>query len=399
MKVLHLSTYNTKCGIADYLRYLLSEFEKIDEYHDVYPINMDVQKKREYNEAIEYYEEFIKKAQKYDIIHIQHEFGTFTGDYPIWKSFKLFNYILEGIKDKRVFVTFHSPPILLLHNKISNKIFKSYSFVKYFQKDNNFIGLVHNNINLNQYLQAGFSPKSIKQIFHPTPNLIKNQMINKELSDAVTKKLNLDKDSKVLSITGFINNSLEGRNILMRLLLTLLSSSGFSLKGQDIGIKILNQLPENYKFILLGGKHPHGNSIYYDKIVEYINENSLNDRVLITGFYDEKDLATYAELIDIFLAPYSNSFTASSGAINVNIQCKKPIIAFDIESFKEINNEFEPLVLVKDENSMKEKILEFEKDGSLNNYYISQEELYLKNNSYEKLAKLQLEMYKSLMNH
>ncbi|MDR2545220.1 MAG: glycosyltransferase [Methanobrevibacter sp.] len=399
MKVLHLSTYNTKCGIADYLRYLLSEFEKIDEYHDVYPINMDVQKKRKYNEAIEYYEEFIKKAQKYDIIHIQHEFGTFTGDYPIYESFKLFSHILEGIKYKKVFVTFHSPPIPLLHNKIFNKVFKKYSFVKYFQNNNNFIGLVHNNINLNQYLNAGISNEQIKKIFHPTPDILSNNMLNEKLKEEIIKKLNLDKNSKVLSITGFINNSLEGRNILVRLLVTLLNSNGFSLKGQDIGIKILNQLPENYKFILLGGKHPHGSSIYYDKIVEYIHENNLTDRVLITGFYDEKDLATYAELIDIFLAPYSNSFTASSGAINVDIQCRKPIIAYDIESFKEINSELEPLVLVKDENSMKEKILEFEKDSSLKKYYTNQEKLYLKNNSYEKLAKLQLKMYKSVMSH
>jgi hypothetical protein len=91
LTILHLSTYQTKCGIGDYLRYLLDGFEQLDEKieNHVFSIVTFTTKKFNYNEAKDFYEKFIEKAESYDIIHIQHEFGTFTGDYPIWKSFKL----------------------------------------------------------------------------------------------------------------------------------------------------------------------------------------------------------------------------------------------------------------------------------------------------------------------
>lgn len=166
-------------------------------------------------------------------------------------------------------------------------------------------------------------------------------------------------------------------------------------KGYDDIIKLLNTLPNNYKFIILGDKHPRGTDSYYKKLLNSINKNSLEYRVFITGYYEEKDLATYCDLIDIFLAPYSSKFTSGSGAIQIGIQSKKPTIAYDIESFKDLNKDFEPICLVNegDISQLKEKIISIVNNDELRDYYIDQAKKYLLDNSYNKLAKQTIEIY------
>lgn len=197
------------------------------------------------------------------------------------------------------------------------------------------------------------------------------------LKDEIYRKLNLNNDSIVLSIVGFIHKY----------------------KGYDDIIKLLTILPDNYKLIILGDKHPRGTDSYYNKLLNNISKNSLENRVFITGYYDEKDLSTFCDLIDIFLAPYSSKFTSGSGAIQIGVQSKKPTIAYDIESFKDLNKEFEPICLVKEGNigELKDKIIKIADNNELKDYYIDQAKKYLLDNSYYRLAKQTIEIYNDFM--
>lgn len=387
MKVLHLTTFK-KCGVADYFNYLKEELDILGKeeneeiINDVFTIDVVWQKKSDFNKVSEYYDEFIEKAKDYDLIHIQHEYHNFTGNYPKWKSLKLFKNILEKLKDKKVIVTFHPNPLPIIHSKFLNMIFKNYGYSQYFNKKGkkgNMKALVHNDLSRDLYIKSGFHPDSISTIFMPTPNLIeKYNEENIHLKNKISSKLNLDENSVVLSIVGFIHQY----------------------KGYDDIVNLLTKLPNNYKLIILGDKHPRGTNDYYKKLLNNIKKNSLKDRIFITGYYEEKDLATYCNLIDIFLAPYSGKFTSGSGAIQIGIQSKKPTIAYDIETFKDINKEFEPLCLVKegDIEKLKDKVVELANNSELREYYIDQARKYLSNNSYNKLAKQTIEIYKDFLN-
>ncbi|MBF4469324.1 MAG: glycosyltransferase [Methanobrevibacter arboriphilus] len=379
MKVLHLTTFK-KCGIADYFNYLIKEIDNIGNgeiVNDVFPVDVDWQKKSNFNQVSDYYNEFVKKSENYDLIHIQHEYHNFTGNYPKLKSLKLFNNILEKLKSKNVIVTFHSNPLPIIHNRVLSPIFKNYSYSQFF-KNGNMKALVHNTISKEMYLKSGFDLNSIITIFHPTPNIIEEYPEkNMALKDEIYRKLNLNNDSIVLSIVGFIHKY----------------------KGYDDIIKLLTILPDNYKLIILGDKHPRGTDSYYNKLLNNISKNSLENRVFITGYYDEKDLSTYCDLIDIFLAPYSSKFTSGSGAIQIGVQSKKPTIAYDIESFKDLNKEFEPICLVKEGNigELKDKIIKIADNNELKDYYIDQAKKYLLDNSYYRLAKQTIEIYNDFM--
>jgi len=382
MKVLHLTTFK-KCGIADYFNYLKAELDilgKENLKNDIFKIDVEWQLKSNFNQVSEYYDNFIEKAEDYDIIHIQHEYHNFTGNYPKFKSLKLFKNILQKLKDKnkKVIVTLHSNPLPIVHNKLFYPIFKNYSYSQYFQKDGKMKALVHNNISKKMYIKAGFNPDSIITIFHPTPKLLEEYPEkNMVLKDKISHKLDLDESSICLSIVGFIHKY----------------------KGYDDVIKLLNLLPNNYKFIILGDKHPRGTDSYYKKLLNNINKNSLEDRVFITGYYEEKDLAAYCDLVDIFLAPYSSKFTSGSGAIQIGIQSKKPTIAYDIESFRDLNKDFEPIFFVNEGDiiQLKEKIMDIVDNDKLRDYYIDQAKKYLLNNSYNKLAKQTVDIYNSLI--
>lgn len=83
MKILHLTTFK-QCGIADYFNYLKTELDAIGKgnlINDVFKIDVEWQLKSDFNQVSNYYDEFIEESKNYDLIHIQHEYHNFTGNY------------------------------------------------------------------------------------------------------------------------------------------------------------------------------------------------------------------------------------------------------------------------------------------------------------------------------
>lgn len=72
-------------------------------------------------------------------------------------------------------------------------------------------------------------------------------------------------------------------------------------KNQIFALKVLKELPKEYK-IVIAGPLKEENKNYFNKVKEYIKENSLSDRVfIITEFIP--DIENYMKLSDVFLFP------------------------------------------------------------------------------------------------
>ncbi|MDR0911704.1 MAG: glycosyltransferase [Methanobrevibacter sp.] len=385
MKVLHISTFETECGIADYFGYYLDELNNLGVENDIFKIDPKKIERMNSNEILKYYENGIKNIDNYDIIHIQHEYSFFTTitknnfkptllfkGINVLKSLKIFHDFLGKLTDKTVFVTFHSPAPFPFKNSLFNFIFRNYNYAKYFQKATKFLALVHTELNKKEQMDIGVCEDNLKVLRHPIKSFISNNSINQNLKENISQKLSLNENSIVLSMVGFIGKY----------------------KGYDVLLDLLKELPENYKALILGGPHPI-NIKPYEKFKKKVKDYSLEDRIFITGFYEEDDLNTYFDLVDIFLAPYSNTFTNGSGALNVAISSLKPVIVYNIPSFEEINSKFEPLILVEYENKqqMKEKIINIIKNQDIVEYHRKQAENYLNDMSYQKIAKKLLDFY------
>ncbi|OGG33867.1 hypothetical protein A3I80_01250 [Candidatus Gottesmanbacteria bacterium RIFCSPLOWO2_02_FULL_40_10] len=103
-------------------------------------------------------------------------------------------------------------------------------------------------------------------------------------------------------------------------------------KGSDIIVKLFRQIkpgniPKQSKLIMAGGKSGiHGQDRYYKHYFRYILKMiKPQERIIITGFLNEKLLPYYFSAADLVILPY-RVFISSSGPLSLAYSFKKPFI-------------------------------------------------------------------------
>lgn len=213
-----------------------------------------------------------------------------------------------------------------------------------------------------------------RPIIVPVVNILeKYPQINADIQEEVKRKLSLQEGDVVLSEVGFITPFKNHHHI----------------------IETLKDLPNNYKFLIIGGLTPIAeNREWLNDLENKIKENNLENRVHITGCWKDEDLASYVELSDIMLAPYSNNFKLTGASILTMIQTLKPTIAYKTDALLRTNThcQFKPLEFVEYNNksALKDKILSLADDKERQAYLKEQALGYINEMTPEKLAKLVL---------
>jgi glycosyltransferase involved in cell wall biosynthesis len=397
MKVIHLTTWKEVCGIADYTSNLIQSFEKQDIYNEVYPINRSSLQYLSLDEIRKHFADFANVANDFDIVHIQHEHGFFHGSYFSDKSIDIFAEILVNLrkKDKKVVVTFHTEPVFVqpIYKVLSNtrRNFESnfYELIQNFKwktkivpifnnSKNAFTSVVHTKKSRLSFINSGFNPKSVRIIKHGVVTHDTNYL---RLSKSDCKaKLNLNKNTKLLSIFGFVSKY----------------------KGYEIAINALKYLPSQYNLAIIGGTHPNdkeGKTM--DEIIKLIIDLDVRDRVLITGFVEFEVLDLFHGATDICLAPYLPSTLSASGALTWAFKSGKPIIASKIPAFDEINQEYNCMFMIAPECCLELAlgILNLDKNQKLQEQLVNNALKYTEKNSWDNIGKIYLQLYKELINH
>ena len=81
-----LSTWQTVCGIADFTANYVNGLEALGHKAHVVPIDRDAHRFLSRRELAAEFERLGELLTEFDIVHIQHEFGFFTGAYGIYES-------------------------------------------------------------------------------------------------------------------------------------------------------------------------------------------------------------------------------------------------------------------------------------------------------------------------
>ena len=372
-RIVHISSWDVKCGVANYCKALKSGLDKLVKLNanDVLALDVKMINASRYEQAVKYFYKLIEDCASYDIIMIQHEFSFFTSVfYSIEESISLLNVFLQKLSNtfpqKHILMHVHSPPDLI------NECNYSYDsgIGKYFYeisqiKNLNVLANVPHIINdlgkygINSF--PGIDP--VKTYDNEDRNIIP------DLKRSIISKLSIKDNDCIICMVGYINSA----------------------KGHLDIIKILNSLPENYKFLVVGGANEEG---YYQKLINAVKQNKLESRVHITGRFEDNHLYTYFSLASIMVAPYSNTFKWGSGSITELIRSLKPVIAYDIESLAIINKQckYKPLILTRSGDSKKliKKIIKAATNDTLRKSIRQQAEKYLEEMNDVKLAKLYL---------
>lgn len=382
---MHISTHNENCGIGKYQELYIKSMEAVDATvsHSFFPYSPNKIRVMGESELEMVYQQLREAVHEYDLFHIQHEFSFFMPD-QLARIVK----IIKGAK-KPLVSTIHTGPSMerttrhilsplgipaRLKNKIRNREHTS-NVLPLAQSD---VTIVHNQFTMAGLVEIGFNPNTIQVLPIPVPHVpegIADEFRN-DLRDLNTK-IHRQEGDIVFSTVGYIN----------------------IVKGTMRAVKSLSLLPDNYKLTVLGGIHPYAeNDDFLDEIADYIISQNLQDRVHITGFIkDDNLLNAYVKNSDIIIYPYFRVYSSSSAALNNGFANHKATIATPVRAFQEINKQKDYLISTDSFSyyDLANKIRSLDKNQIAAQEKLSKE--YANDTSYPKLAKRQIDLYRSLV--
>jgi glycosyltransferase involved in cell wall biosynthesis len=312
-KIVFLSTFPpTQCGIATYtqdtIKGITDVFGKsitceICELVDKPKANstqaytLNTKDKAEYTKVAEE----INKDKSVKLIHIQHEFGLFGGNYG--------DYLLDflNVVKKPLTFTFHS----VIQNP--NKELKT--FVKLLLSYSNSVFVMTNKSKEILMRDYDIAEDIITCVPHGT------HIVIYEAPDQAKEKFNIQ-DRKVLSTFGLLG---EGKNI-------------------ETGLQALPKIIEkepNVLYLIIGKTHPNliidGVDAYRDKLEAMVEDLNIKDNVrFINEYLDTNELLDYLKATDIYLFTSKDPNQAVSGTFTYAMSCACPMVASKIPHTLEV---------------------------------------------------------------
>ena len=312
-KILFLSTFPpTQCGIATYtqdtIKGITDVFGKsitceICELVDKPKANptqaftLNTKNKEDYAKVAEE----INNDKSVKLVHIQHEFGLFGGNYG--------DYLLDflNVIKKPVTYTFHSV--------IPNPNNELKTFVKLLLSYSNSVFVMTNQSKEILMRDYDIKDEVITCVPHGT------HIVIYETPDQAKQKFDIQ-DRKVLSTFGLLG---EGKNI-------------------ETGLKALPKIIENTPnvlYLIIGKTHPNliidGVDAYRDKLETLVEELGVKDNVrFINQYLDTDELLDYLKATDIYLFTSKDPNQAVSGTFSYAMSCACPMVASKIPHTLEV---------------------------------------------------------------
>lgn len=306
-----VSTWNTKCGISEYTKYLvnnLSNFKEIIIFAN--KVSSKELVASDEDNVIRcwepYFDDLSTLSNKIlesdlDIVHVQFNFGLF--------ELNALADMVKKLKGKGItlIITFHS----IDDTEFMNKPIKLDTITE--------------------------ELKLVDKIWVHTTNDVK-KLSEKGISDNVIKipqgNVIFDDNEKEKIRAGIFNNS------------KIISTFGFLLphKGVLETIKALPLIISRYPdilFLVVSSIFPDETSQkYYEDCKKEVSKLGLKDHVIFfTDFLEEQEIIYLLQASDVVVMPYKKTKEASSAAIRFALASHRPVIVTDIPIFSEFDEE------------------------------------------------------------
>ncbi|MFB9076062.1 glycosyltransferase [Flavobacterium procerum] len=312
-KIVFLSTFPpTQCGIATYTQ------DTIKGITDVYGKSIQceicelVDKPKEqptqaFTLNTKNREEYAKVAEEINedetvkLVHIQHEFGLFSGNYG--------DYLLDFLN------TIKKPVTFTFHSVIPNPNDDLRTFVKLLLTYSDSVFVMTNKSKEILITDYEIDEKIITCVSHGT------HIVVYETPETAKERLNIQ-DRLVLATFGLLG---EGKNIET---------------GLQALPKIIEKAP-NALYLIIGKTHPNlikdGFDPYREKLEGIVADLNLKDNVrFINEYLDTEELLEYLKATDIYMFTSKDPNQAVSGTFAYAMSCACPIVASKIPHTKEV---------------------------------------------------------------
>ena len=367
-KVAMITTWNNKCGIAEYSGLLFNEIKQKVEL-TIYPnyganlIKMDETyvAQRLWQSAFNGDLEELKREFKrisFDILHFQFHFGFFKLEY-------LASLITELYKDVKIIITFHKTKdsnvlgkIVSLKN-IKNQLNLCYKLI------------VHQNEDKDILINMGINPLIINIIPH-------GQIVYPER----TKEYILDKikikRSLILGSYGF-----------------LLPNKGIKENIESLVI-IKKQYPDVLYIITCALHECIESKDYYEECKKEVNKHNLNKNVIfITEFLPNDESIVLLQACDILLMTYNPSNESASGAVRFCIAALRPIITTKQDIFKEFSD-CTYQIDTSDANKITDAVIEIVNNKEKTDYLVNNVKEKIRETNWERVGNMTYSIYNNI---
>lgn len=352
-----VTTWNTRCGIASYSKYLVSQLQHY--------VNINVAEVTNQSTMNPLF--FIKTVsltrKDCDIIHFQD--GIYSMKGTIFLSI-LSRIIIRSLPNRPLVVSTmhelvpdepHTQQIGQILCKKTIKLIKS--LVNHLIVITSDYLIVHTCES--QIIVKGLYHKESSVIPHGSPEPI---FMDKNYCKS---KLNLD-GHRILCIFGYIE----------------------PYKGYDTIIDILPNLPQDVILLIAGGSKKD------TPLLQKLRNNAAKDpKIRITGYISDADLPTILNAVDIFLFPYQR--ITQSGPLALALAYEKPIITSDLVAFREIKEKYNCIEIAKDPNEYIEYITQTICDSPKKSKLLESINRYNEDTNWKSVAKQHYTLYKRVL--
>ncbi|BDU26868.1 glycosyltransferase [Flavobacterium sp. GSB-24] len=374
-KIVFLSTFPpTQCGIATYTQ------DTIKGITDVYGKSItceicelvDTPKEKPtqaFTLNTKNREEYAKVAEEINqdgavkLVHIQHEFGLFSGNYG--------DHLLDFLNVIKIPVTY------TFHSVIPNPNNELKTFVKLLLSYSNSVFVMTNKSKEILIKDYDINEEIITCVPHGT------HIVVYEAPQNAKEKLNIG-DRIVLSTFGLLG---EGKNI-------------------ETGLQALPKIVEkapNALYLIIGKTHPNlikdGVDTYREKLESIVEELNLQNNVrFINKYLDTDELLEYLKATDIYMFTSKDPNQAVSGTFAYAMSCACPIVASKIPHTKEVlTPDSGILVDIGDVDQFADAAIKLIADENLRNEMGINSFTKMRASSWENAAITHMNTYKNLM--
>jgi glycosyltransferase involved in cell wall biosynthesis len=330
MKVAMVTTTGERCGIAAYTRALIEGLRSLPEVEvEVIPITEGRQPTAHYVAQAERL-----NAPDISVVHIQHEHSFWGGILPR-RPFPLradtgyweLRYLLQ----KPVVVTAHTTYALAELLRLGTETRLPKRLLKQFLVNNvayresvdiapfiTAMTIVHTAGARNALIERGAKPEYVTII----PTGIPEAAPAPTNGEAFRAKYALQ-GRRVVTIFGYVASN----------------------KGYELTLELLPSLPDDVTLVIAGGARTPDMEPYAGQVQARIRAAGLQERVRVTGFLPDEEVAEAMAASDLILAPHTQA--TGSYSVTFPLTYGKAIMASDMDCFREIQARVDCLQIFK----------------------------------------------------
>lgn len=374
-KIVFLSTFPpTQCGIATYTQDTIKgitdvfgksitceicELVNEPKPKPTQAFTLNTKNKAEYATVAEE----INNDQSVKLVHIQHEFGLFGGNYG--------DYLLDFLN------VIKKPLTYTFHSVIQNPNNELKTFVKLLLSYSNSVFVMTKQSKEILMRDYDISEEIITCVSHGT------HIVIYETPDQAKEKFGIQ-DRKVLSTFGLLG---EGKNI-------------------ETGLQALPKIIEkepNVLYLIIGKTHPNlikdGIDAYRDKLEGIVEDLNLKNNVrFINQYLDTNELLDYLKATDVYLFTSKDPNQAVSGTFSYAMSCACPMVASKIPHTLEVlTSDCGILVDIGDVDQFAEQTIKLLADDNLREEMGINAFTKMRASSWENVAITHMNTYKTLM--